>query len=306
MSKIITLTMNPSLDVSGVAEQVTPEDKIRCQDCSEDAGGGGINVARALDRLGCEATPVFPSGGIFGRRIQELLQEAVVEFEALPIDGKTRVNTSIREQGGRQFRFTMPGPCLAEHEWQKCLAALEQRAGKDSIFVLSGSLPPQVPSDFYAQATERLHKLGALVILDTCGQPLREAAQASPDWIKPNRRELAELTDTERDGEAIHEQARELVASGKYRHILLSLGAEGARLFSAETEEHIPSPDVEPKSRTGAGDSMVAGLVAALSQGKSPREAARSAVAAGAAAVMTPGTELLRADDHRDLLNHMQ
>lgn len=302
MTQAITLTMNPALDLSMTIEKLRSEEKLRCAEAREDPGGGGINVARALHRLKGEVLAVFPSGGVYGGRLRELIEAEGVPCEVVPIEGRTRVNPILRERGGALYRFSLPGPELLSQHQEQCLEAVERRLERDDVFVASGSLPPGVPEDFYRQAAERAHGRGAIVLLDAKGPPLRRALEARPDWIKPNRRELAEMLEHDPgDTDALFEGARRLVGEGRVSHLFLSLGSEGGYYFGREEEASIPSPSVEVRSSSGAGDSTVAGLIHGLLQGKSPREACCWAVAAGAAAVISGGTELLRAQDFAEL-----
>ncbi|MFP4281552.1 MAG: 1-phosphofructokinase family hexose kinase [Opitutales bacterium] len=307
MPKAVTLTMNPSLDLSAVAGAVREEEKVRCSAFREDPGGGGVNVARALHRLGREPQAVFPSGGVYGQRLQELLAAEGVRAVAVAIAESTRVNPLVREREGTQYRFTLPGPELSPDEREQCLQQVDACLEAGDILVASGSLPPGVPDDFYRTVTERAHGRGAVVVLDAKGQLLREALAAGPDWIKPNRRELQELLDdTAGDEAALFNGARQLFRDSAVRHLLLSLGSEGVFYCGEGGEARITNPPVKVKSLSGAGDTAVAGLIHGLIEGKDPAAAARVAVAAGAAAVLTPGTELLRPEDFQELLKKME
>lgn len=308
MPKAVTLTMNPALDLSAVADEITPNEKTRCADAKEDPGGGGINVARALHRLGGEVLAVFPCGGVYGQRVKELVEEEEVPCKLIDIAGLTRVNPAIRQkgEGGDQYHFTLPGPELSRDDQRRCLEAVEEALEENDLFVASGSLPQGVADEFYKTAVERAGGAGAKVILDAAGGLLKAAVEASPAWIKPNRNELAELLEIDADDEAIEKRATEFVSEEGEMRILLSLGKEGACCIEPGGRERIEGPSVKVRSRTGTGDTMVAGLVHALLKGKEPVEACRWAVAAGSAAVMTEGTELLRVEDFEELLDKMK
>jgi len=308
MPKALALTMNPALDLSAVADEIAPNEKTRCADAKEDPGGGGINVARALHRLGGEVVAVFPCGGVYGQRVKELVEEEEVPCKLIDIDGLTRVNPAIRQkgEGGDQYHFTLPGPELSQDDQKRCLEAVAEALEEDDLFVASGSLPRGVPDDFYKKAAERAASAGAKVIVDAAGGLLRAAVEARPDWIKPNRKELAELVEVDPDDEAIERRASEFVSEKGEMRILLSLGKEGACCIGPVGRERIEGPSVKVRSRIGTGDTMVAGLAHALLKGKEPVEACRWAVAAGSAAVMTEGTELLRAEDFEELLDKMR
>ncbi|TNE63100.1 MAG: 1-phosphofructokinase family hexose kinase [Alphaproteobacteria bacterium] len=303
MKKILTLTMNPAVDVATDVEHVQPTRKLRCGPARRDAGGGGINVARVLKRLGAPVTALFPAGGSIGALLEKLVEAEDVPCRAVPIDGETRENFTATEKSGDQFRFVLAGPALAAAEWHACLFATEDELAEGDILVASGSLPPGAPTDFYARAALVAHTAGARFILDTAGDALKAALGAGVSLVKPNLRELQDLT-----GETLVDEAsqlaacRALVADGKTEAVALSLGADGALLVTADGAWRARGPDEKVASAVGAGDSFVAGLAWALADGKSMDEALRAGMAAGTAAVLTPGTELCHARDVDRLL----
>jgi 6-phosphofructokinase 2 len=192
----------------------------------------------------------------------------------------------------------MPGPTFVEAEWQHCLDSLFSVDAKADFVVASGSLPPGVPKDFYARVGNWSKGDGRKLIVDTSGEALHLALEAGVYLIKPNMHELGELADHEIEDEVVLESvAMGMVERGQSEVVVVSLGAAGARMASKDGYEHFRAPTVPIKSKVGAGDSMVAGIVMSLAQGKILREAVRFGVAAGAAAVMTPGTELCRRGD---------
>jgi 6-phosphofructokinase 2 len=307
MQRIMTLTMNPAVDQSCRVKFVVADRKLRCADVRQEPGGGGINVARAIDKLGGAACALYPAGGPVGALFEDLLGREGIEQCVVRIDGCTRRNLIVAEEGtGRQFRFGMPGPVLREAEWKKCLAELD-RANNVDYFVVSGSLPPGAPDEFYAHAAQKLSQRGIRVILDTRGVPLQRAARAGVFLLKPNMRELRELSGRELEEEGDQESfARHMVDSGWCDAVVLSLGGAGALLVAREVCQRIRSPAVPVRSTVGAGDSMVAGITLALARGQSLESAARFGVAAGAAAVMTPGSELCRRESAERLYSQMQ
>jgi 6-phosphofructokinase 2 len=299
MKSIITLTMNPAIDKSASVAQVIAERKLYCDSPRFEPGGGGVNVSRAIRKLGGESTAIFPCGGTTGEHLLELLQQEGLACGPIPVKGRTRENLVVLEESsGQQFRFGMPGTALNEKEWRSCLDILATVDQKPDYIVASGSLPPGVPDDFYAHVARIGKGLGAMVVVDTSGNPLRRALEEGVYLIKPNIRELGELTGSGlRDGAGQEEIAMEMVRSGKSEVIALSLGAGGVLLVSAYGCERLRTPVVPIKSKVGAGDSMVAGIVLRLARGDKVQDAVRFGVAAGAAAVMTPGSELCRRED---------
>jgi len=299
MERIVTLTMNPSVDVNSSVGHVIPDRKLRCKPSSYEPGGGGINVSRAIRRLGGNSSALYPAGGPFGQMLQNLLDQEGISHYPISIEESTRESfTILEESSGRQFRFGMPGPALGETEWKRCLGTLVAVDLKPNYVVASGSLPPGVPEDFYAQLAQIASGFGARLIVDTSGEPLRLASQAGVYLLKPNMNEIQSLVGREiQDELELEETARGIVEKGHSEVIVLSLGAAGALMVSKDGCEHVRAPTVPIKSRVGAGDSMVAGIVLSLAKGKSLGDAVRFGVAAGAAAVMTPGTELCRRED---------
>ena len=307
MQRVVTLTMNPAIDKSSSVEKVIVERKLYCKPPLFEPGGGGINVSRAIRKLGGESRALFPAGGPTGDYLLELLAREGLDCLPVPVEGRTRENLVVLEETtGLQFRFGMPGPPLREAEWQRCLEVLAATREKPAYLVASGSLPSGVPSDFYARVARIGNSLGARVIVDTSGEALQQALQEGVYLVKPNIRELGELMGREpADEKSQLEVAMELVRTGKTAVVALSLGAAGVLLASADGSERLRTPVVPIRSKVGAGDSMVGGIVLSLAQGHSLREAIRYGLAAGAAAVMTPGSELCRREDVERLYGQM-
>ncbi|MEW6443098.1 MAG: 1-phosphofructokinase family hexose kinase [bacterium] len=300
MKEILTLAINPAIDKSASVAQVVPDRRMRCSAPRFDPGGGGVNVSRAIRRLGGDSLAVFPVGGPMAETLTERLEIEWVRYQAIPIRGRTRQNLHLLERSTeRQFRFLMPGPRLREQEWRRCLEVVVAADPRPDFIVASGSLPAGVPEDFYALLARHARELGSRLILDTQGKPLRLAVEEGLFLIKPNALELAVLGDGgEGAGRSLLEGvARRVVERGQCTAVVVSLGAAGALLVCREGQEHVPAPIVSIASRLGAGDSMVAGISLALARGSSLTEAVRFGVAAGAAAVMAPGTALCRRED---------
>ncbi len=200
MSKIVTLTMNPAIDVSTATPRVAPSHKLRCGPVRRDPGGGGINVARVATRLGAEVVAVYPVGGLDGQMLHRLVEEEGVKSITLPVRGATRHDFSVLDQAsGQQYRFILPGPHLDEAEWQACLAAISA-AGQGADFVCaSGSLPPGVPDDFYARVARVVARQGGRLALDTSGPALRAALIEPVYLIKPSLAELRHVVGCQLD-----------------------------------------------------------------------------------------------------------
>jgi 6-phosphofructokinase 2 len=299
MDAVATLTMNPALDINAATDRIISGEKLRCTAPRYDPGGGGINVARAVRLLGGDAIAVFPLGGPTGVKVEQLLNEEKVDYRSLAIAGATRESFTIDErQTGQQFWFVMAGPTLTEIEQERCLDQISLLEPKPAYIVGSGSLPPGVPLDFYARLAERAKGLGARLIVDTSGEALRQAGRGGIYLLKPSLRELQELVGREINDERQQEiAAHELIKEARSEIVVLSLGAAGALLATAEGFQRFAPIEVPVKSTVGAGDSMVAGIVLSLAQGRSIEEAVCFGMAAGAAAAMRPGTELCTRQD---------
>ncbi len=275
-----TLTPNPSIDVSSEAEAVEPEKKVRT--CCEriDPGGGGINVARVLQRFGIEVEAIFLAGGATGGALDGLLERAGLQRQLVPIQDDTRTSLTIRERAsGREYRFVPEGPAVSPDELKACLETIGE--GASDYFVASGSLPPCVPDSFYATVGAQVRQGGAKLILDTSGGELKEAIAVGGIFLLKASKE-----------EMDRETATNVVACGRAAHVALTLGGEGALLVEREGTLFLPAFEVETVSTIGAGDSFLAGMTYGLARGMAAAEAFRVAVAAGAAATLEPGTDV--------------
>ena len=308
MKKIVTLTMNPSIDKSAHIEHVTHDTKLRCHTVRSDPGGGGLNVSRAAAKLGGTSTAVYLSGGLEGGILNSLLERENILLKPVSIQSSIRENLTILEDGSsQQFRFGMPGPDVSSKELDMVYKTLEGILDEETIIAASGSLPESVPSDYYAVIGTLAASKGSLFIADTSGPALKKVLSAGSLFlIKPNLRELGQLSGKKvLEQPEIREAAVQLVSDGRVKNVVVSLGAGGANLLHSTTKIKNYSPVVTVDSRIGAGDSMIAGIALSLAEGKSLEDAVRLGVAAGAAAVMTPGTELCRRADAQRIYNEV-
>ncbi|AIQ40262.1 1-phosphofructokinase family hexose kinase [Paenibacillus sp. FSL R5-0912] len=287
---IVTLTVNPSVDASTGISKVVPDHKLRCREASYKPGGGGVNVSRAIHRLGGDSLALYASGGLHGQLLHHMLEQEGVKHQEIPISGQTRENLIVVEEStGQQFRFDMPGPRFIEGDWKQCLEQLMALPDKPTYLVASGSLPPGCPADFYSRVIEIVKPWNARVIVDTSGEPLQLAADAGVYLLKPNARELEELSGRTITGdEEVKAAALQLIEEGRTEVVVVSLGGDGALLITGDGCEHLRAPEVPVLSVVGAGDSLVAGLVYSLERGWPLRRAVQFGVASGAAAVMNP------------------
>ncbi|HHS14346.1 MAG TPA: 1-phosphofructokinase family hexose kinase [bacterium] len=307
MKKIVTFTLNPAIDKSSSVENVVAERKLYCKTPRFEPGGGGVNVSRAIRKLGGESTLLYPAGGLTGDRLEELLDREGLTHRPIPVNGVTRESLVVLEEStGRQFRFNMPGPELSSAECDRSLDIVTEACRSCDYLVVSGSLPEDVPAGFYAKAVRTGKENGVKVIVDTSGEALKQALDEGVYMIKPNIREFRNLVGEDiREEAQIRHEARKIIKSGRCQILLISLGSAGALLVSEEVDRHIRPPTVPIVSKVGAGDSMVAGVVLSLARDKTIRESVLFGVAAGAAAVMTLGTELCRREDTERLYQRL-
>lgn len=299
MPRFVTFTPNPALDVSTSVERLVDAHKLRCDTPLMHPGGGGINVARVLHRLGHEVLAVYPAGGPNGERLQGLLQDEGVPHLPVPLAQETRESFTVHERtSDREFRFVLPGPTLTPTEWDACLNSLRQLTPSPAWIVSSGSLPPGVGVDSHAQIARLARQIGARMVVDSSGPALAAALQEGVWLVKPSLRELAELTGkTLTTQDMQREAAHRWIVQGRAQMVALSLGDQGAMLVTASQCFQAKALPVEVLGSVGAGDSFLAGLLGALDTHADPAEALRSAMAAGAAAVLAPGTALCRPED---------
>jgi 6-phosphofructokinase 2 len=301
MDSIVTLTMNPALDITTDAEAVRPTDKIRCTGVRYDPGGGGVNVALVAHNLGASVTAVFPAGGATGDVYGDLLTARGVPFHRVNIAGSTRESFTINEiSTGLQYRFVLPGPSLTFAELRQCLVELRNVAASAKFVVASGSLPPGAPRNFYQQVALVCRDLGTRLILDTSGGGLKHIT-SGVFLLKASLRELRECVGRELiTGTEQLAAAHEIVDCGLAEAVVVSLGSDGAVLATSTESKRFSAIPVRGVSGVGAGDAMVSAITVGLSRGWPLSESVRFGIAAGAAMMLTPGTEpCTRADTER-------
>ena len=308
MKKIITLTVNPAIDKSTVVEGIKPNSKLRCAVPEFEPGGGGINVSRVVNELDGISLCMYMAGGPTGTQLRDMLVDMDILQQVIPIAGRVRENLSVTDTtNNQQFRFGMPGPMVMENEWKNVLGHLESVLLEDDFLVASGSLCPGMPVDFFARVAKIAKRKNAKLILDTSGDALLHGAKEGVYLLKPNLGELATLIGVKTISFLkLESSAKEFLENNPCEVLVVSMGAQGAILFTKETVEHIAAPIVYQKSTIGAGDSMVAGMVFALAQGKSLSEMAKYGVACGTAATMTKGTQLCRKKDVNELFKWIE
>ncbi|MBC7152549.1 MAG: 1-phosphofructokinase family hexose kinase [Rhizobium sp.] len=297
MSKILSIALNPAIDISSDADAVRHTHKTRTHNQRQHAGGGGINVARVIVELGGQCELLYLSGGATGTLLEAMLEPLGVKQHRFRIHDPVRVAFNVRELSTNlEYRFVPEGPEVTEEELAPVFDLLE--ASDADYIVASGSLPRGVAGDTYARMADIAARKKARFILDTSGEALHETlAKAKVFLVKPSLGELASFAGQKIDHENAGAAAQAIVRSGAAQYIAVTLGADGAILVGADSIHRVPAIEVPVKSAVGAGDSFVAAMTWSLAEGHEIGEAFRFGLAAGAAAVMTSGTELCRRAD---------
>lgn len=307
MTDILTITLNPALDLSTSAESVRPGPKLRCTEPSVDPGGGGINVARVVAALGGSARAFVALGGPTGMRLEAALAAEGVVPVRMRAPGETRESFAVTDQStGQQFRFVMPGPEWAARDVSKALQAITKAVPPGGIVVLSGSQPPGVPITFPTALCAALSKRGAQVIVDTSGKALSCLAAGTdpaPAALRMDSLEAAELAGRPLPTRLLSAQfAAELVARGAATRVILARGADGSVMAGPEGLWAVSAADVPVISAIGAGDSFVGAFAFGLATGMSPPDALALGAAAASGTVTSPGTRLCSQELVKDLL----
>ena len=300
--KITTLTINPSLDKSTHFTGLIAEQKIRCEKPRYDAGGGGINVSKAISKLGGKSTCIYTSGGSSGEMLEDLIAKEKLESTVIKTKNWTRENfIAFENKTKAQYRFGFPGNEFSEDEKEKILQTIKDL--DTDYLVISGSLNEGLPTNFYQKIAEIAKEANIKVIVDTSGEALQKVLETGVYLIKPNIGELAKLIGVERlELPEVEKAAKKLIENKSAEIVVVSLGAEGAILVTKDETHLVKAPKVEKKSTVGAGDSMVGGMVWALSQNKTLKEVIHIGVCCGTAATMNEGTQLFKAEDVMRLL----
>lgn len=309
MNKIITITFNPAIDKSTTIPALLPEKKLACAVPVFEPGGGGINVARAIKKLGAKATAVYLSGGYTGQFLAQLLEKEGILSINIPIKDHTRENLVVMDiSTNQQYRFGMPGPTVTEEEYAPVLELLKKSV-PDTFIVVSGSIPPGIPPAILQEIARIAKEQRAKLVVDISGDAMKYALKEGIFLLKPNLAELAALTGSDHLMEdEIAAAARQIVNRQQSAAVVVSLGPSGALLVTRNEQVLVPAPVVKKVSTVGAGDSMVAGMVLRLSKGAGFLSATRYGVACGTAATLNPGTALCKKEDvdkiHQLILNN--
>lgn len=282
---IYTCTITPSIDYTVYVPEFRSGELNRAEDVYYYPGGKGINVSRVLKRLGMNNTALGFAGGFTGDYITQFLADEGIHTDFIETNETTRINVKIKSD--EETELNGPGPNITESQQQELQAKIDHLSAGD-WFVLAGSLPESIPHSFYEKIADTCRRKGAAFVLDTSGPNLKALINTKPFLIKPNGAELAELfaTTITSKKEAIF-YARKIVATG-VEHVIVSLGDDGAILVTEEKTLIAEAPKDRVINTVGAGDSLVAGFIAAYAKNKNVVEAFRYGVASGSATAFLP------------------
>jgi 6-phosphofructokinase 2 len=298
LNKIITVTANPCIDKTIWIDELVPNKKLKAKRPEEEPGGGGINVSRAIKYLGNQSTTIYFSGSYNGSHLNQLVLAEGLNALPVNIEANSRMNIMlIDESTSKEYRIGMSGASISMKEQEDMLELVKKQQAE--FLVLSGSLPPSVPANFYAKLASCANEKNIKVIVDTSEAALEEVVKGQIFLIKPNLSELSALCGINEDAsiEEIKNASQSLLYNINCTAIVVSLGGDGALLITKEETHHIVPPKVEVKSTVGAGDCLVAGLTLALSENKSWKEVLQYGVACGTAATLGSGKSLCTKED---------
>ena len=290
---IVTVTLNPAIDQTLVLDRFVAGDTLRVRSSRFDPGGKGINVSRVVKELGGQTVAMgFAPGGL-GRYIEQTLKSEGIECDFVHTKGETRTNiTIVDETRHMQTILSDPGPETDEKFVEQLLGKLRKRLKANDWLVIAGSIPPPLAPKVYAEMIGLAREKWVHAVLDADGPALAAGIAAKPEMVKGNRRELERLLSRHLDDEESTLKAAHVLREMTIRTAVVTRGREGAIAECDEGSWRSLAPRVRAVSAVGSGDAFLAGVVLSLSHGGTMEEALRLGVAAGTAAVLTPGTEL--------------
>ena len=294
---ILTITLNPALDYATSVDRILPDQKLYCDPPRIDPGGGGVNVARAICKLGGRATAFVVAGGPTGERLQDLLRKEAIPLSVFPVAAETRFSFAVTDaQTGSQHRYSLPGEPITASDRVRLLDTVAKAAPRDGLVVLSGGVPPGLPDDFPQRVQHEIASSTQRLVVDTSKAPLQRLIDtpiAPLFLLRFDQKEAARAA--QHTMESLDDSlsfAASLVARGVARHVVTGRGAEGSLMVTPERRFLCRAPQVAIKSKIGAGDAFVGAMVLAFSRGARPEQALRRGVAAASATVGTEGTAL--------------
>ena len=300
--EIATITLSPCLDKSTTVDKFVPEKKLKCSYPVLEAGGGGINVSRALRNFQTDSFCIYISGGYTGRILNNLVYHGQLNASPVTSDLYTRENFIVFENHTHlQFRFGMPVNPIAPKEWKAVIRRL--KLTKSKYVVLSGSIWPYLDEEFYIQLDKFVKKNNSRFIVDTAGVPLKTILRSGAFLIKPNQNEFSQLFGTKiLSAKEVVVKAKQMIKTGTVQNILVSLGGQGAVLVSKKGVWQFTPPKLKVKSTVGAGDTMVAGIVYQLNKDATINDAVKFGIACGSATTVNSGMQLASLEQAKAML----
>ncbi|MEG2254066.1 MAG: hexose kinase [Vagococcus sp.] len=305
---ILTVTMNPSVDMSYALPTFAMDQVNRCQNVRKTAGGKGLNVTRVIHRMGEPVKATGLLGGVLGTFIKEELNQNDITHAFSPIKGDTRNCIAVLHDGGKQTEILEAGPTVSQEELIRFENLLLEEAQQVDVITISGSLPKGAPVNFYADLLEKVEKLPVKVILDTSGESLEACLKSSvkPYGIKPNLEELSSLLNQEVTLE--EEDLKQVLSQELFCGIpliLVSLGKDGAFAKYQEAFYRVSIPKVAVLNPVGSGDSTVAGLGIAIKKGLAIEETLKTAMALGILNAMESQTGYVNPDKFDEIFKQI-
>jgi 6-phosphofructokinase 2 len=296
MTRILTVTLNPALDITTSVERLVSGRKLRCRAPRIDAGGGGVNVSRAIAKLGESSLAFVALGGPIGEMMKQQLHKDGIDYEFFKSEGDTRQSLVVHDDATvEQYRFVLPGPIWSEAEFGMFTDRLKQLIKPGSQVVLSGSMPPGVGDDAATPIVQLADDQAARVVADISGPALTALSQSGPNRSLTfiiSENEAGRLAGEQLDVQKASAFARSLLNNGAAETIIVTLGDKGAVAVGADESWHVAPPAMRVISKVGAGDSFAAGLTIGLTRAWPLSKALAYAMASAASAVTTPATEL--------------
>lgn len=304
---ILTVTMNPSIDVSYPLEELNIDTVNRIEKVSKTAGGKGLNVSRVLSQLNAPLTATGVVGGKFGDYLTEQLDKDGIPHSFSKIEGETRSCIAILHEG-KQTEILESGPEVTAEEQEAFVAHFEELMADTDFITISGSLPKGINHDFYSLLIDKATEADVKVLLDTSGATLKASLENThkPFLIKPNETEIADLL-----GKEIHSND-ELVEALEDKEfdgiewIVVTLGADGAIVKYQKNYYRVEIPTIEVVNPVGSGDSTIAGLAYALSEGKSPEDVIKSGMVTGMLNTLEEKTGFINVDNFTTLFKQIK
>ena len=304
---IITLTLNPCIDHTIEVDGLETGGTNRIKKVKKEIGGKGINVSTALIQLGYETQALIFTHEREMLSVENELHRRGIACESIIVPGELRTNLKVYNREEKEMtEFNESGSTVPEVAADQMIGLIETNLKDTNVLVVCGSVPPGVSSDYYCRIVEMANKAGVLTILDADNALFAEALKAKPTLIKPNRGELERYLGRKADSEEeIIDAAAELVKSG-IPYVCVSVGADGAYLMCEKGAYHTKGAEIEVRGVQGAGDSLVAGFAIGLSEGRTPEESLKLAVACANGSLTYEGTGMCRKEDVERLIGQIE